>query len=510
MSDTVLKVTDVTKRFGGVCALDNVSLEIKKGEIHCLVGGNGSGKSTLIKVVSGFYKPDSGSVEINGVMRHRYNTMDAITSGIQVIYQDLSVFPNLTVAENIAITVNKSSNKKFVNWKKMDEIAKLAFEKIGVDLPLHELLENLSVADKQIVAIARAILYDAKLLIMDEPTTALTRKEIDKLFEIIRNLQSQGVSILFVSHKLDEVFEIATRFTVLRNGKNVITDITSNANNEKMVFYMSGRKLSGDNFSCEISANDTPLFEVNSLCLKNAFEDISFKVMPGEILGITGLLGSGRTELAMSLFGLYPADSGEIKIKGKTVKINSPQDALKHKIAYVPEDRLTEGLFLLQSIRNNISIANLDALSDKSGRVDESAVERDAIKWTENLSIIFRDIEDAIGTLSGGNQQKVVLAKWLETNPDVLVLNGPTVGVDIGAKFDLHAHIRNIVKDKTTAVIIISDDLLEVIQNCNRILVVKKGRITDELTNEALNEGKLLSIVTASHKGGESVEKASE
>ncbi len=307
MSDTVLKVTDVTKRFGGVCALDNVSLEIKKGEIHCLVGGNGSGKSTLIKIISGFYRPDSGSVEINGVLRHKYNTMDAISSGIQVIYQDLSVFPNLTVAENIAITVNKSSNKKFVNWKKMDEIAKSAFGKIGVDLPLHELLENLSVADKQIVAIARAILYDAKLLIMDEPTTALTRKEIDKLFDIIRFLQSQGVSILFVSHKLDEVFEIATRFTVLRNGKNVITDITSNANNEKMVFYMSGRKLSGDNFSCEISANDTPLFEVNNLCVKNAFEKFHLRSCPGKCLASPGC-GFRKNRVAMSRFGLYPAD----------------------------------------------------------------------------------------------------------------------------------------------------------------------------------------------------------
>ena len=498
MSDTILKVTDVTKRFGGVCALDSVNLEIKKGEIHCLVGGNGSGKSTLIKIISGFYKPDGGVVEIDGVpCGAKYSTMDAIAAGVQVIYQDMSVFPNLTVAENIAITINQSQRRKTVNWKQVDQVAAQAFAKIGVQLPLHDLLEDLSVADKQIVAIARAILYDAKLLIMDEPTTALTRKEIDKLFEIVRTLQSQGVSVLFVSHKLDEVFEIATRFTVLRNGKNIITDETANATREKMTYYISGRTIEGENFRAELREGDTPLFEVRNLCLKNGFENISFRVMPGEILGITGLLGSGRTELAMSLFGLYPATSGEIFIKGRQVRIDSPMAALKNKIAYVPEDRLTEGLFLLQSIRDNISVANIDQMLKKDGSIDRELVRSEAEKWKDTLSIKLGSLDDAIGTLSGGNQQKVVLAKWLETKPDVLILNGPTVGVDIGAKYDLHARIREIVQDRSTAVVIISDDVLEVIQNCNRILVVKKGHITDELTNEGLDEAALVSVVTS-------------
>lgn len=503
MSDAILKVTDVTKRFGGVCALDGVNFEIKKGEIHCLVGGNGSGKSTLIKIISGFYKPDGGQVEIDGVLcGPKFSTMDAISAGVQVIYQDMSVFPNLTVAENIAITINKSQRKKLVNWKKADEIARKAFEKIGVDLPLHDLLEDLSIADKQIVAIARAVLYDAKLLIMDEPTTALTRKEIDKLFEIVRNLQAQGVSVLFVSHKLDEVFEIATRFTVLRNGKNIATDTTENATREKMAYYISGRKIEGDKFRVESREDEQPLFEVRNLCLKNGFENISFKVMPGEILGVTGLLGSGRTELAMSLFGLYPPTSGQIFIKGKEVKIDSPMAALKNKIAYVPEDRLTEGLFLMQSIQHNIAISNIDNMCKKDGSVDEKLVHQEAKKWKDTLNIKMGNLDDAIGTLSGGNQQKVVLAKWLEINPDVLILNGPTVGVDIGAKYDLHEQIRNIVKNRTTAVIIMSDDVLEVIQNCNRILVVKKGRITDELSNQELDEATLVSIVTSQEKVG--------
>jgi simple sugar transport system ATP-binding protein len=501
MSDTILKVSGVTKNFGGVRALDKVDLEIKKGEIHCLVGGNGSGKSTLIKIVSGFYRPDSGDVEFDGVKRARYSTGDAIEAGVQVIYQDMSVFPNLTVAENIALSVFKSRHRKLINWREVDRLARSAFEKIGVNLPLHELLEDLSVADKQIVAIARALLYDAKLLIMDEPTTTLTRKEIDKLFSIIRTLQSQGVSILFISHKLDEVFEIATRFTVLRNGQNVVTGDTADIDREKLAFYISGRKIEGERFRAGVQEGDTPLFEVKNLCLKNGFEDISFSVMPGEILGITGLLGSGRTELAMALFGLYPVTGGEIYIKGRRVDIKSPVAALKHKIAYVPEDRLTEGLFLLQSIEDNISVANIDNMRRKNGGVDKAGVHEGALRWQDNLSIKLGQLKDAIGTLSGGNQQKVVLAKWLLTEPDVLVLNGPTVGVDIAAKFDLHAHIRGIVEKRSTAVVVISDDILEVIQNCNRVLVVKKGRITDELNSEGLDESALISVITSDTAG---------
>jgi simple sugar transport system ATP-binding protein len=332
---------------------------------------------------------------------------------------------------------------------------------------------------------------------MDEPTTALTRKEIDKLFSIIRKLQSQGVSILFVSHKLDEVFEIADRFTVMRNGKEVITDDTKKVDHEKMVYYITGRKIEGEKFICAVASEDTPLFEVENLSLKNGFENISFKIMPGEILGITGLLGSGRTELAMSLFGLYPADKGNIKIKGKSVKIDSPQSALENKIAYVPEDRLSEGLFLLQSIKDNISIVNIDNMKTQKGVIDNNEVKINAEKWIDDLSIKDGDINDSISTLSGGNQQKVVLAKWLDTKPAVLILNGPTVGVDIGSKYDLHAHIRDIVKDKTVAVIIISDDIPEIIQNCNRIIVIKKGRIAHKISNQDVDEKMLISIITS-------------
>lgn len=496
MSNPILKVSGITKTFGGTYALDKVDLTIEKGEIHCLVGGNGSGKSTLIKVISGFYKPDSGTVEIDGKEYAKLNTISSINAGIQVIYQDLSIFPNLTVAENIAINYNLSNNRKLVSWKQVKTLASEAMEKIGVDLPLNELVENLSVADKQLIAIARAILYDAKLIIMDEPTTALTRKEINKLFEIIRNLQAKGVSVLFVSHKLDEVFEIASKFTVLRNGKQVITDETSNVDHEKLVYYMTGRKFDVDYFKPEVDSNSEPLFKVENLGLKDGFENVSFEVRKGEVLGITGLLGSGRTELAKALFGLYQTTEGNIYIKGRQISIKSPQDAIKNKIAYVPEDRLTEGLFLLQPTKKNLVISNIKNMLKGNKTVDDVAIDNDMARWKKELSVVMGKPEDEIQTLSGGNQQKVVLAKWLETMPDVLILNGPTVGVDIGAKYDLHEYIRNIVKDRDMAVIIISDDIEEVLQNCNRIMIMKHGRICNEVVNIDYTPTELLNLVT--------------
>ncbi|AOH43548.1 lipase [Anaerolineaceae bacterium oral taxon 439] len=495
MADSFLRISAVNKKFGGVCALDSVSLEIEKGEIHCLIGENGSGKSTLIKIISGFYVPDAGEVQVDGKNRDRFDTISAINEGIQVIYQDLSIFPNLTVAENIALPVYKTLNRKILNRREIYQIAKRAFEKIGISLPLEERLEDLSVANKQIVAIARAIYYKAKLLILDEPMTSLTRKEIDKLFIIIRSLQSQGVSILFVSHKLDEVFEIADRFTVLRNGKNVITDVVKNVDHKKMVYYMTGRRIIDDRFLYASAGSLKPIFQVQNLSLMNGFEDISFEVLPGEILGITGLLGSGKNELALSLFGIYPAEKGKIRIKGRDVIINSPVDALKQKITYIPEDRLTEGLFLSHSIMNNLVVTSLDKKCDSFGLLDLARIYHAAIRWTDRLSVAMGSIYNSIDTLSGGNQQKVVIAKWLETEPDILILNGPTVGVDIGAKFDVYYLIRELVKDCSTGVIIISADLSEIVQNCNRILVMKNGRIATELVGKSVDEDKLTEIL---------------
>lgn len=493
--EIILRAENVSKAFGGVQALYKVNLTIHRGEIHCLAGGNGSGKSTLINIISGYYKLDEGIIEICGREYSRLTPIESIRQGVQIIYQDLSIFPNLTVAENIAINYQLYNKIKFINWKSVKEIAKTAMERVGINLPLNEKVENLSVADKQLIAIARAILHNAKLIIMDEPTTALTRREIKKLFEIIRKLQRYGIAILFVSHKLDEVFEIAENFTIIRNGKNVITDSTRNVDNNKFIYYMTGKEITGDLFNPTNIDYTRPILEVKNIGVKKGFENISFKVYPGEILGITGLLGSGRTELAKSIFGIYPIEKGSILIDGKGVKISNPHDALKHKIGYVPEDRLSEGLSLPQPIRENMVLANIDNFLKKSKTVDFNSIDESVDFWEKELSIMMNNKMDPIRTLSGGNQQKIVLSKWLEIKPRVLILNGPTVGVDISAKSDLHRYLRELVKDHSVAVIIISDDISEVVRNCNRILIMKQGRLSGEFKNTEISEHGLLNEI---------------
>ncbi|MDR2553212.1 MAG: sugar ABC transporter ATP-binding protein [Treponema sp.] len=503
MAETLLELYHISKNFDGVKALEEVNLTLNKGEIHCLAGENGSGKSTLIKIISGFYKNDAGAIRFDGKIQKSLSVMESIRLGIQVIYQDFSIFPNLTVMENIAMNHELFYRKKLVNWKKVRKIAGESLEHIGISIPLDETVEHLSVADKQLVAIARSILYNARLIIMDEPTSALTRREVDKLFRIIRQLQSEGITILFVSHKLDEVFEIADRFTVLRNGKVIVTKSADTINNDTFIYYMTGRQIKEDYFNAVDKDIDRCFFRVENLSLSHAFKDISFAIHPGEILGITGLLGSGRTELAKTLFGLYRADGGTIYVDSVPVQIRNPQDAMKHGIAYVPEDRLTEGLFLNQSIKDNLAISAIDRLVRKRGMVNEILLEKNVYAWVEKLAIKLNKLSDPISTLSGGNQQKAVLGKWLETRPKVLILNGPTVGVDIGSKFDIHVLLRTLAAEKNMAIILISDDIAEVLKNCNRILIIDRGRIVDEQINTALDENQLTAMVIKQEEGGQ-------
>lgn len=491
MLDNIIKVTNVKKYFGGVKALDGVSLEIKKGEVHCLAGENGCGKSTIINVISGYYTPDEGEIEINGVKYSKLTPTQAISAGIQVIYQDLSVFPNLTVMENLSINMELAAKKKFVSKKRMREIAKQAVSKINFEIDLDEYVENLTVADKQLIAISRALLNDAKLIIMDEPTTALTKKEVKSLFNVIRQLQKQDIAVLFVSHKLDEVFEIAERFTIFRNGKNVEQGNSSELTQQKFTYYMTGREIKETRYIYE-EKSETVL-EVKNLSLKNGFENVNFAVKQGEILGITGLLGSGRTELVQAIFGYHKPDTGEIYIKGKKVKINSVKDGIANGIGYVPSDRIKEGLFLEQAISDNISIGKWDEMSNKIGVIKKENIDTMAKKWIDELSIATHNPSAPVRTLSGGNQQKCVLAKWLALDLNILILNGPTVGVDIGAKFDIYELIKKLAKDGLT-VIIISDDLSEVLSNCNRVLVMCRGRVIAEELTDDLEATKLASL----------------
>lgn len=496
MSKNLLEIREISKHFGGVKALDKVELTIKKGEIHCLLGENGCGKSTLIKIISGYYKPDGGVMYFEGKEYRQFSINEAIQLGIQVIYQDMSIFPNLTVAENIAMNFELYNRKTFINWKTIYKTAREALEHIGIEIPLDKTVGELSVADKQLIAIARSMMYRSKLLIMDEPTSALTRKEVDKLFKVIRQLQKEGVSILFVSHKLDEVFEIADQFTIFRNGKTVVSAPARDLTQEQFVFYMTGREFQEAYFEAKTIDRNKSLLKVEKLCLKNGFRDISLEIFAGEILGITGLLGSGRTEFAKTLFGMYQADSGKIYLEGHEAKIKSPMDALKLRIAYLPEDRLTEGLFLSQSIEKNMIISNIDGLRKKNRVVNYNKGYTDSKEWVRKLGIKLNDIRDGILTLSGGNQQKVVLGKWLETQPKVLILNGPTVGVDIGAKYDIHAYLRQLAEENNMAILLISDDIDEVLMNCNRILIINQGHITGEYKNTELDSRKLQKLIT--------------
>ena len=489
MAEYLFRAVDIRKYFAGVKALDGVTLEIKPGEIHCLAGENGCGKSTLIKIISGVYQRDSGTIEFEGKELQKITPLSAIENGIQVIYQDFSIFPNLSVMENLAINSQLVAKKKLVNWKDMRKIAEEAVERIGFQVDLDARLGDLSVAEKQMVAICRALMFNAKLIIMDEPTTALTKKEVKALFKVILQLKAQNISILFVSHKLDEVFEISERFTVFRSGKLIASGNTSDLDDKKFTYYMTGREFEQKIFEPK-NIGEKPILEVRKLSLEGHYSDIDFSIKAGEILGITGLLDSGRTELALSLFGVKPADSGKILIHGEETELKSPQDAIAKRIGFVPEDRLSEGLFLSQSIGDNIIISEIDNLT-KGKLVDKKKTEEEIERWVKELSIATPDANNAASTLSGGNQQRIVLAKWLACEPKLLILNGPTVGVDIGSKHDIHAILQSLA-EKGMAVIIISDDLPEILENCSRIMILRDGKMSGEFSAAEATEKLIL------------------
>jgi len=487
------EVKNIHKRFSGVYALNDVSLSITPGEIRCLAGENGCGKSSLIKTIVGVYQPDEGQIILNGRLYENLRPIDAIHEGIQVIYQDFSLFPNLTVAENLAINSQLERDRKLVSWADMERTAQSALSYIKVEIPLRSRVGDLSVAKKQLVAIARALLHNAKLVIMDEPTTALTHKEVNSLFEVISELKSEGIATLFVSHKLREVLDISEKLTILRNGRKVSEGDTEEYDEASITYHMTGRRISGNPFIFDRKEKEIPLLSLSELGRKGAFEDVSFNLFPGEIIGITGLLGSGRTELALALFGILPASSGRIAIDGREVLINSVEAAMRVGIAYVPEDRLVEGLFLERSIGDNIIAGILGRIKNRMKFIDFKKAARIIRNWINTLKIATPNSENPARSLSGGNQQRVVLAKWLAANSRIFILNGPTVGVDVGSKLEIHVRLRELASNGA-GVIIMSDDMPEVVQNCNRVFVMHKGRIVREY-KDGPDEGQLISQI---------------
>ncbi|MCG8350723.1 MAG: sugar ABC transporter ATP-binding protein [Chloroflexales bacterium] len=488
MNNVILQLNNISKSFSGVQALQDVSLTIRRGEIHCLAGENGSGKSTLIKIIAGVVLPDSGEIIINGQTVRRLQPIDAIRAGIQIIYQDFALFPNLTVAENIALNHELAQNKRFVNWGEVRQVAQTALDQIKVRIDLDTTVDRISVAEKQLVAISRALLQQARLLILDEPTTALTHREVESLFQIIKGLQPRGIATLFVSHKLNEVFAISERISIIRNGRKVVDTAAQSYDQSEFVYSMTGRRFDEQRYNYQAAAADgPPLLRVERLSAPESFADISFELRAGEILGITGLLGSGRTELALALFGIRPATAGTISVHGKAARIASVQDAIRYGIGYVPEDRLTEGLFLSQSIARNIVVRTLDQLGGAPRLLSMSRLRQSVATWVQQLAIKTSSPELPVRTLSGGNQQRVVLAKWLAGAPRVLILNGPTVGVDVGSKHELHEIIKGLARDGM-GLIVISDDIPELLQVCNRILLMRKGRLAEAFDRSHVTE----------------------
>jgi simple sugar transport system ATP-binding protein len=494
MADAFLSMKNISKRYVGVQALEAVDFEIARGEIHCLVGENGSGKSTLIKIISGAVQPDAGShIEIEGERFRDYHSIDAIHKGIEVIYQDLSLFPNLSVAENIALGQVVSAGDRFINWREVHEIARQALARIGARLPLDEPVGEISIADQQLVAICRALTRDVRLVIMDEPTASLTRKEVDALFAVVRDLQSKGIATLFVSHKLNEVLQIAERVTVLRDGRNIGSFASRELDDRKLTMLMTGKRLEYSRYTPE-ALPARPVLEVQDLSRRGHFRDITFSLHPGEILGITGLLGSGRTELALALFGINPAASGDLRLDGQPVRIRSAQQAMRLGIGYVPENRLLQGLVSQQSVARNIVVTVLERLVNRLHLVDNRQVQRTVRHWVQELTIRVPSVDSPVQTLSGGNQQRVVLAKWIATQPHILILDGPTIGIDVAAKSAIHDIIRDLAR-RGIAIIVISDEVPEVYHNCNRVLVMHKGRIVSEFDTARSGENDIQSCL---------------
>lgn len=490
----VLQIKGLTKAFPGVQALNHVDMTVGYGEVHCLVGENGSGKSTLIRSVSGAQTFDEGEIVLNGTSYTQLTAMQAMQEGVQVIYQDLSLFPHLSVAENISFNWMVRDNKRIVSPGLIAERAREGLRQLGEQLDVRKPVMNLSMAQKQIVAIARALVLDAKLIFMDEPTTALTKYEIDALFRIIHGLREKGIATVFVSHKLDEVFRESDNITVLRDGRKVGDFTTDSLDEEKLAYHMTGREVLYTPFEYRESEGAAdPVLEVKGLTREPHFRNIDLEVRAGEILGIIGPLGSGRTELALSLFGLNHPERGQILIDGRSRTIRTPEDAIDSGIALVPEDRHVQGLFQKKAVGENLIAAVIDEVT-KRGLIDTLAADKLAAEWFDKLSVRASSPAVSVGTLSGGNQQRVVIGKWLATRPRLLILDGPTVGIDVASKSAIHDMIHELAH-QGMAIVIISDEIPEVYKNSSRIVVMHDGDLIYETSRNEIDQEGLRSIV---------------
>lgn len=492
----LLQVVDVHKRFTGVHALRGVSLQFERGQIYHLLGENGCGKSTLIKIIAGAQPPDEGYLIVDGRRFDRLSALQALSAGIETVYQDLSLLPNMSVAENVGLTSELAAHAgrlaRIFDHKALDLLAAKALHEVGLpdDAAFRSMLvEQLPLATRQLIAIARGIASEAKFVIMDEPTASLTQKEVDNLIRVLNSLREKGVTVLFVSHKLDECYAIGGEVIVLRDGQKMSQGPIENYTKAQLSELMTGRQLSSERYRDGEPSGEV-IFAVEQLGRGEQFQDVSFTLRGGEILGITGLLDSGRNELARALAGVAPASAGRMSLRGRKIRLRSPSDAIKHRIGYVPEDRLNEGLFLDKPIRDNVITAVIGRLRGRAGQIDREKARQLAEQMVAELQIATPDVDQPVQSLSGGNQQRVLIGRWLTIDPAILILHGPTVGVDVGSKDTIY-RIMQRLSQQGIGILLISDDLPELLQNCDRILLIKKGRLTDQFDARHLSEADL-------------------
>ncbi len=486
MSDALLHMRGINKNFPGVQALKGAHFEVRRGEVHALIGENGAGKSTMIKIVSGVYQPDSGDIQLDGRDVRFSNPREAHLAGIATIYQELGLYPELSVAENIFMghaPMKKRFGFQTIDWERMEAGA----EDLLAELNIHNLdvgvkVGALNVGNRQRVEIAKALSLDAQILIMDEPTAALTESDVEQLFSIVRLLRQRGVSIIYISHRLNEVFELADRVTVLRDGETIGTQQVSETSEAELISMMVGRKIE-NLFPKQVAEIGDVVLEVRGLNRPPLTRDISFSVRAGEIVGLAGLVGSGRSETAQVIFGVLPAESGEILIHGEAVKIGRPSEAVAQGIGYVPEDRGHQGLIREMCLRENTSMAVLDSVSRNTfiNRSQERVLANESIK---QLSIRATGPEQVTNKLSGGNQQKVVVSKWLASKPSLLIMDEPTRGIDVGAKAEIHRLMSRLAAEQGLAILMISSELPEILAMSDRILVMREGRLVGEFNRE--------------------------
>ena len=488
-----VKIKDISKRFHSQQALNKVSLDIFLGEIHVIIGENGAGKSTLVKIIAGLYHQDTGQMFIEGKEKAFLSPLDAIADRISMIHQETLLVPYLTVAENIFLGREPLNRLGLLNKKKLFEKTKELLKNVNIDIKADALIHTLSVAQKQLVEIAKAVSFNSKLIIMDEPTSALADNEIEKLYKIIFSLKAQNTSIVFISHKIDEIFKVADVITILRDGEHICTEPAKNLDRDRVISLMIGRELKNIFFK-EDTEIGAPILEIKDFSRKGEFENINFYLRKNEILGIAGLLGAGRTELVETIFGLRKKDSGNVIIKGKPAYIHEPWDAQTYGIAFIPEDRKLMGLNYKDSTGFNISICNLNNLS-RYNVVDKRKELESVTAMINQLNVKVPSPKTPVLSLSGGNQQKVVLSKWLMIEPDILIMDEPTRGIDVGAKTEIYKLIVSLAKSGKS-IILISSELPEIIGLADRIIVLSEGKLTGELDRNQISQTAIMQLAT--------------